>query len=66
MSTCRVVTLYLQMTLEMLSTDTIAELRAEVTRWWQNLQKQHQQKLKELNENPNPTVKAAGNHSNHL
>ncbi len=26
----------------MLTTDLVAELRAEVTRWWQGLQKQHQ------------------------
>ena len=30
----------------MLSTDLVAELRAEVTRWWENLQKQHKEKLK--------------------
>ena len=54
----------LQVTLDMLSTDVVAELRAEVTRWWQNMQKQQQQKLKELNDDPN--TKTSGNHVHSL
>ena len=34
---------FLKTTFEMLSTDLVSELRAEVTRWWEGLQKQHQQ-----------------------
>ena len=54
----------LQVTLDMLATDVVAELRAEVTRWWQNMQKQQQQKLKELNDDPN--TKTSGNHVHSL
>ena len=36
----------------MLSTDLVAELRAEVTRWWHQLQRQQQQKLKDLAQQP--------------
>jgi ubiquitin carboxyl-terminal hydrolase 34 len=35
--------LFQQTTLELYTTDLIAELRAEVTRWWSMLQKQQQQ-----------------------
>ena len=42
----------LQKLIEMLSTDLIAELRAEVTRWWHQLQRQQQQKLKDLAQQP--------------
>ena len=36
-----------QTTLEMLSSDLVAELRAEVTRWWEEVQQRHQQRQKE-------------------
>ncbi|ELU04220.1 hypothetical protein CAPTEDRAFT_219867 [Capitella teleta] len=34
-------------TLEMLSSDLVAELRAEVTNWWEGVQQRHQQKQEE-------------------
>ncbi|ESO90146.1 hypothetical protein LOTGIDRAFT_164457, partial [Lottia gigantea] len=34
--------------LEMMTTDLVAELRAEVTRWWDDLQKQQQQQRQQL------------------
>lgn len=36
-----------QTTLEMLSSDLVAELRAEVTNWWEGVQQRHQQKQEE-------------------
>ena len=43
----------------MLSTDLVAELRAEVTRWWHQLQRQQQQKMKELAQQPSASAKTA-------
>ena len=34
-------------TLEMLSSDLVAELRAEVTHWWEGVQQRHQQQQKQ-------------------
>ena len=36
----------------MLSTDLVSELRAEVTRWWEMLQKQQQQQRQQMPDPP--------------
>jgi ubiquitin carboxyl-terminal hydrolase 34 len=37
----------LQSSIEMLSTDLVSELRAEVTAWWERIQEAHRQRQKE-------------------
>ena len=41
-----------QTQLDMLSTDLVSELRAEVTRWWEMLQKQQQQQRQQMPDPP--------------
>lgn len=45
---CSNILIPFQTQLDMLSTDLVSELRAEVTRWWEVLQRQQQQQRQQL------------------
>ena len=60
---CRFPCIVFQTTLEMMSTDQVSELRAEVTQWWDAIQQAHRQRQRRYEAEQAAAAAAGGNRS---